>query len=188
MKSFIWIIIVILIFSVTLPESLQQEKLEQEKSNEIILSDNELILVFSVSISVVVGIFLYLARHLFSRKKDDYEKATFASQKNRDYEKYHSDWAGDDYRFDTNNERNDDEFKKSLHNSSLPNYYEILGIPKDATHENIKVRFRSLAKEWHPDKNKGKMADKKMIEINKAYEVLSDDKRRKSYDKFLNVS
>ena len=73
-------------------------------------------------------------------------------------------------------------------NSSLPNYYEILGIPKDATQENIKVRFRSLAKEWHPDKNKGKMADKKMIEINKAYEVLSDDKRRKSYDKFLNVS
>ena len=46
MKSFVWIIIVILIFSVTLPESLQQEKLEQEKSNEIILSDNELILVF----------------------------------------------------------------------------------------------------------------------------------------------
>jgi len=81
MKSLISIIIVILIFSVTLPESLQQEKIEQEKSNEIILSDNELILIFSVSASVVVGIFLYLARHLFSRKKDDYEKATFASQK-----------------------------------------------------------------------------------------------------------
>ena len=78
--------------------------------------------------------------------------------------------------------------KKSLHSSSLPNYYEILGVTKDATQENIKVRFRSLAKEWHPDKNKEKMADKKMIEINKAYEVLSDDKRRKSYDKFLNVS
>jgi len=45
-----------------------------------------------------------------------------------------------------------------------------------------------LAKEWHPDKNKGKVADKKMIEINKAYEVLSDDKRRKSYDKFLSIS
>ena len=50
----------------------------------------------------------------------------------------------------------DEEFKKSLQNSSLPNYYEILGVPKDATPEDIKVRFRSLAKEWHPDKNKGK--------------------------------
>ncbi len=188
MKSFVWIIIVILTFSVTLPESLQQEKLGQEKSNEVNLSDNELILVFSVSISVVVGIFLYLARHLFSRKKDIYEKGAFDSQKNRDYEKYHSDWTSDDYRFDTDNKNEDEEFKKSLQNSSLPNYYEILGVPKDASPENIKVRFRSLAKEWHPDKNKGKEADEKMIEINKAYEVLSDDKRRKSYDKFLNVS
>ena len=188
MKSFVWIIIVILTFSVTLPESLQQEKLQQEKSNEIILSNNELILVFSISISVVVGIFLYLARHLFSRKKDEYEKSTFDSQKNRDYEKYHSDWTSDDFRFDANDKKNDEEFKKLLQNSSLPNYYEILGVPKDATQEDIKVRFRSLAKEWHPDKNKGKAADKKMTEINKAYEVLSDDKRRKSYDKFLNVS
>jgi hypothetical protein len=188
MKSLVLILIIILTFSVTLPESLQQEKLQEEKSNEIILSDNELILVFLVSISIVVGIFLYLARHLFSRKKDEYQKGTFDSQKNRDYEKYHSDWTSDDYRFDTNNKKDDEEFKKSLQNSSLPNYYEILGVPKDATHQDIKIRFRSLAKEWHPDKNKGKVADKKMIEINKAYEVLSDDKRRKSYDKFLSIS
>ena len=187
MKSLVLILIIILTFSVAMQESLQQENIEQEKSNEIILSDNELILIFSVSIAVVVGIFLYMARHLFSRKKDVYEKGSFESQKNRDYEKYHSDWTSDDYRFDTNTNY-DKEFKESIQNSSLPNYYEILGVPKDANTEDIKTRFRSLAKEYHPDKNKGKVADEKMKEINKAYEVLSDDKRRKSYDKFLNVS
>ena len=61
MKSFVLILIIILTFSAILPESLQQEKLEQEKSNEIKLSDNELILVFSVSISSSCGNFSLLS-------------------------------------------------------------------------------------------------------------------------------
>jgi len=187
MKSLISIIIVILIFSVTLPESLQQEKLEQEKSNEIILSNNELILIFSVSVSVVVGIFLYLARHLFSRKKDDYEKATFASQKNRDYEKYHSDWASYDYIGKKRKSKDDKEFRKSIKNTNIPDYYKILKIPKTATRDQIKNQFRILVKEWHPDRNPDAASKEKMAEINKAYEVLSDKERRKNYDKYFDV-
>jgi DnaJ-class molecular chaperone len=62
------------------------------------------------------------------------------------------------------------------------NYYEVLGVPKTATQPEIKSAYRKLALEWHPDKNKSKEAVDKFKEINKAYEVLSDPKKRETYD------
>jgi len=61
-------------------------------------------------------------------------------------------------------------------------YYETLGVKKDASKEEIKKAFHKLAHTHHPDKNNGD--DKKFKEINEAYQVLSDDKKRSSYDQF----
>ncbi len=63
-------------------------------------------------------------------------------------------------------------------------YYEVLGINKNATTNEIKKAFRTLAMKYHPDRNKEPDATEKFKEINEAYEVLSDEKRRKVYDQF----
>lgn len=65
----------------------------------------------------------------------------------------------------------------------LKNYYDILGIPEDATEKEIKVAYRRLAIKYHPDKNPGnKEAEEKFREITETYENLKDDKKRKKYD------
>jgi molecular chaperone DnaJ len=65
------------------------------------------------------------------------------------------------------------------------NYYDILGIRKDASDKDIKQAYRRLARKYHPDVNPGdKSAEAKFKEVNAAYEVLSDNEKRKKYDKF----
>jgi len=76
----------------------------------------------------------------------------------------------------------DEEFRESLLNENLPDHYAILQISKNASQNEIKKQFRLLAKKWHPDKKQSNDAEEKMAEINIAYEVLSDHKRRKMYD------
>ncbi len=67
------------------------------------------------------------------------------------------------------------------------NYYDILGVQKNASADEIKSAFRKLAKQYHPDKNPGnKTAEEKFKEINEAYEVLSDNDKRKKYDNLSN--
>ena len=61
-------------------------------------------------------------------------------------------------------------------------YYKILGIEKNATKEEIKKAFRRLAHKYHPDKGNGN--EEKFKEVNEAYQVLSDDKKRQQYDQF----
>ena len=63
-------------------------------------------------------------------------------------------------------------------------YYEILGVSKNATDEEIKRAFRKLAKEYHPDVNKSPDAEAKFKEIGEAYAVLSDENKRRQYDQF----
>ncbi|HUQ85653.1 MAG TPA: DnaJ C-terminal domain-containing protein [Candidatus Limnocylindrales bacterium] len=66
--------------------------------------------------------------------------------------------------------------------ASDKDYYNILGISKSASADEIKKAYRKLALEFHPDRNKTKEAGTKFKEVTKAYEVLSDDTKRKTYD------
>ena len=64
-------------------------------------------------------------------------------------------------------------------------YYDVLGVGKDATENDIKLAYRRLAKKLHPDVNKtDPLAKEKFIEVQEAYEVLSDSDKRSSYDRF----
>jgi len=66
-------------------------------------------------------------------------------------------------------------------------YYEILGVPRNANDEQIKKAFRKLAFQYHPDHSKEAGAEEKFKEINEAYEVLSDAEKRSSYDRYGQV-
>ena len=66
----------------------------------------------------------------------------------------------------------------------MADFYSVLGVSKNATQQEIKTAYRKLALKWHPDKNKSSEADAKFKEINKAYEVLSDTKKREMYDQY----
>lgn len=63
-------------------------------------------------------------------------------------------------------------------------YYQILGVTKSASADEIKKAYRKLALQFHPDKNKTKEADLKFKEVTKAYEVLSDSQKKQTYDQF----
>jgi len=63
-------------------------------------------------------------------------------------------------------------------------YYEVLGLSKGASEDEIKRAYRKLAKQYHPDINKAPDAEAKFKEINEAYEVLSDSQKRSTYDQF----
>lgn len=67
---------------------------------------------------------------------------------------------------------------------SKRDYYDILGVSKDASDQQIKQAYRRLALEWHPDRNDSRQANDKFKEINEAYEVLSNQEKRAAYDQF----
>jgi molecular chaperone DnaJ len=71
--------------------------------------------------------------------------------------------------------------------SNKRDYYEVLGISRSASKEEIKNSYRKLALQYHPDRNKSPGAEEKFKEISEAYAVLSDDEKRKRYDTYGHV-
>src|SRR4030043_1470508 len=63
-------------------------------------------------------------------------------------------------------------------------YYEVLGVKRTATEEEMKKAYRKLALQYHPDRNKSKDAEEKFKTISEAYAVLSDKQKRVQYDQF----
>lgn len=68
--------------------------------------------------------------------------------------------------------------------STKRDYYEILGVEKSASAAEIKSAYRKMALKYHPDRNKEANAEETFKEINEAYQVLSDEQKRKTYDQF----
>ncbi|MED4603653.1 molecular chaperone DnaJ [Paenibacillus validus] len=70
---------------------------------------------------------------------------------------------------------------------SKRDYYEVLGLSKDASQEDIKKAYRKLARQYHPDVNKADDAESKFKEAKEAYDVLSDEQKKAQYDRFGHV-
>src|ERR1051325_957438 len=69
--------------------------------------------------------------------------------------------------------------------TSKTDYYELLGVPRKASAKDIRAAFRKLARKYHPDLNPGdKAAEEKFKQLQEAYDVLSDSKKRQMYDQY----
>ena len=151
------------------------------------LPESDQIIIFASAAAIIIGVLIFLARGSIFRKKTTYDTGEWESKKNRDYEKYHSEWMSDEISFERKGKSklSDEDFRKSLLNENLPDYYATLQIQKTASQSEIKSQFRKLAKKWHPDRKQSSDAEEKMAKINMAYEVLSNPKRRKMFDQYF---
>ncbi|MBI5146007.1 MAG: J domain-containing protein [Thaumarchaeota archaeon] len=170
------------------PDSNQVPRGSEEISEYYNVEDVRLALV--IMAIAVVGLFLYLARDIILRRKTGYEEKDLESKRNRDYEKYHSPWNEDedDFISSTKKSKDAEEFRRQMQESKLPDYYAMLGVPNDADQKEIKTRFRQLVKELHPDKSKDEKTAERLAEISKAYKILSDAEKRKTYDAYYKAS
>jgi molecular chaperone DnaJ len=137
-------------------------QVEDSSSNlEYTMTNEESIMLFGGFAIAVIGIFLFLARDTILRRKTSYDKEEHESKKDRTYEKYHSDWTDDYVDFTYTRYTEDDaEFSKAAKNSTLPDFYKILGVPRSASQKEIKKRYRELAKKKAKEKKQMRLWQK----------------------------
>ena len=184
MKALLLVPLVILSFVSVDAQDTQQDT---QHEMDLVVSDQDMILLFAGFIIAIVGLCVFLARDVILRRKTTYDSEELGSKRDRTYEKYHSDW-GDDYA-KADPGKTSGEFMAEP-DSELPDYYKILNLSRNATPKEIKQQYRKMAKESHPDRAnkmepKTSMAETSMAEINRAYEVLSDPRSRAKYDSCL---
>src|SRR5574337_1382638 len=73
--------------------------------------------------------------------------------------------------------------REGQHSVEFKDYYQVLGVDRGASDDEVKKAYRKLARKHHPDLNPSKDAQSRMQEINEAYEVLHDPERRAAYDR-----
>ena len=88
------------------------------------LTESDQITIFAIAAIIIIGALIFLARGSFIRKKTEYDIGEWESKKNRDYEKYHSEWMSDEVSFERTgkDKLSDEEFRKSLLNENIPDY------------------------------------------------------------------
>ena len=107
--------------------------------------------------AAAAAVFAYLARDSLLRRRTDYDGENLESQRDRDREKYESGWGGD-------------EQMRGPAERQGP--YEVLGLEPGATPEQVRARYRQLARANHPDRDGSEGAAERMARINAAYEEL----------------
>lgn len=187
MKKFNIIVSSLILICMIQNVSGQTDDTEKKLQMDLIVTDDQKVMLFSGFAIAVIGLFLYLARDIILRRKTSYDDKELDSKNDKTYEKYHSDWSDDYEELGTRkNSKEDKEFRRLLQDPLLPDYYKILEVSHDATLEEIKKQYRVMAKKIHPDKNKEEKSEEAMVQINKAYEILSNKELRKKYDLNLN--
>lgn len=177
-------VLVIILVAVVILGIIQPVFAQSEMDMDLDVSDMEKAVILAGFAVAVVSVFLFLARDVILRKKTSYDSKDLESKREKTYEKYHSDW-GDDYEEigARSNTGMDKEFLSATASGDLPDYYKILGVTSDASPDEIKKRFRDLAKKMHPDRA-GRDHEDMMAKINEAYEILSDRDSRDKYDRY----
>ena len=94
------------------------------------VSAEDLYLTFAIAIIIVLGVFIYLARHIILRTKTSYDDVKLDSKKNRDYEKYHSEWSEEEIFGSHKRNTEAKEFREMYNDNSLPKLLSYIGINK----------------------------------------------------------
>ena len=143
-------------------------------------STNLLILILILVIPIIAGsIFIkkYNSKNKKIKKESTYKKKSKKPTEKRTAEQHYESM------YDKFSKQQDSKiFEKPKRKFVGKTYYEVLGLAKNTTPDEIKTRYRELVLKFHPDKEKSTLANEFMLEIKEAYDILSNPKKREQYD------
>ena len=105
-------------------------------------------------------------------KQYRYDRQTYDDFDRDSYEKNNYDWNNYDYNNKDYNNKSNFNQKSNFNNEDITKAYDLFGLTKESTKDQIKTKYRELTLKFHPDKNKSKDSTIKMTEINRAYEII----------------